>query len=114
QQPQTTILSNEQTVTRWANPAYLGTIYAGPSPSARHVGRLHMDTEDGFPEVYVLLKEHVNATGNHWILLRIPGRPNGQTGWVRRTELRRFGTSHWLLVVNRRAEQLTAYDNGRG
>ncbi len=42
-----------------------------------------------------------------------PRPPNGQTGWVRRADLRSFGMSHWLLVVDRRAERLTAYHDGR-
>jgi lipoprotein-anchoring transpeptidase ErfK/SrfK len=72
-----------------------------------------MDTEDGFPEVYLLLREYVNSQGHAWVQVRIPARPNGQIGWVRRSALARIGVSHWLLVVDRRAERLTAYHDGR-
>src|SRR5689334_5055051 len=102
-------LSNERTFTQWANPAYRAPISSRPDGSAPRVGRLHMLTEDGFPEVYVLLQEVVNKQGHPWVRLRIPARPNGQTGWVRRSALGPFAVSYWLLVVNRRTEQLTAY-----
>src|SRR5689334_22772990 len=103
------LLSNERTFTQWANPAYRGPIFSRPDGSAPRVGRLHMLTEDGFPEVYLLLEEVVNKQGHPWVRLRIPARPNGQTGWVRRSALGPFAVSYWLLVVNRRTEQLTAY-----
>ncbi len=106
-------LSNESTLTLWANTAYRGPIYAGPDPSTHRVGRLRRNTEDGFPEVYLLLQEYANAQGNDWVKIRIPARPNGQTGWVRRSALGPFEISRWLLVVDRRRERLTAYDNGR-
>jgi hypothetical protein len=114
QQPgQTTQLSNERTHTLWANPSHLTPIYASPNRTSRHVGRLHWRTEDGFPEVYLLLREYLDSSGHHWVELRIPARPNGQTGWVQRYALRSFGISRWLLVVNRHTEHLTAYHNGR-
>jgi hypothetical protein len=110
--PRGFVLSNEQTVTRWANPAYPGPIFAQPGGSARRIGRLHWRTEDGFPEVYLLLREYVIRQGGPWVEIRIPARPNGQTGWVRRSALGPFGTSHWLLVVDRATERLTAYRDG--
>ncbi|HEY1591104.1 MAG TPA: L,D-transpeptidase [Solirubrobacteraceae bacterium] len=113
QAPQTIALSNERTSTTSAMPAYPAAIYSGPNRFARHVDRLHMYTEDRFPEVYLLLREHINSSGHRWIELRIPGRPNGQTGWVRRGALGAFHTTHWLLVVDRGANRLTAYFDGR-
>jgi hypothetical protein len=74
---------------------------------------LHMRTEDGFPEVYVLLQEYVDKQGQIWVQIRIPGRPNGRTGWVKRDGLGLFQLSRWLLVVNRHKERLTAYYDGR-
>lgn len=105
-------LSDERTHTLWANAAYRGPVYARPAGD-RRVGRLHWWTEDGFPEVYVLLNEYVNRHGYAWIHVRIPGRPNGQTGWVRRSALGPFAVSRWRLVVDRQAQRLTAYHNGR-
>ncbi len=106
-------LSNERSVTSWANPARVAPIYADPEHSPRHFARLHRQTEDGFPEVYVLLGETTDASGQTWVDVRIPGRPNGRTGWVRRSALGPFQQTHWLLVVDRRLKRLTAYWNGK-
>jgi hypothetical protein len=110
--PRTIILSNERTSTLSANPNYPAAIYAGPNRFAPRVGRLHMTTEDRFPEVYLLLREHINASGHRWIEVRIPGRPNGRTGWVRRGALGGFQLSRWLVMLDRAAERMTVYDNG--
>lgn len=110
---ESSVLSNERTYTRWANPAYLGPIFSQPDGSSKRLGRLHWRTEDGFPEVYLLLREHITNAGYPWVQLRIPGRPNGRTGWVRRSALGRYNMSHWLIVVNRDYEQMTAYNFGR-
>lgn len=111
--PGTMRLSNETTLTRWANSVASAVIYQHPDAGARRVARLHLFTEDGFPEVYVLLAQYTDRHGQVWVRLRIPARPNGRTGWVRRNTLGPYNTSRWLLVINRRAERLTAYRNGR-
>jgi hypothetical protein len=46
-----TQLSDEQTVTRWAYPERRATVYSRPSGKARQVARLHLLTEDKFPEL---------------------------------------------------------------
>ena len=101
-------LSNERTFTRWANAAVPAPAYLQPSTGARRVGRLRLLTEDGFPEVYVLLAERAD-----WVRLRLPQRPNGVTGWVRRDALGPFRIVHTRLVVNRRSLRVTLYDHGR-
>jgi len=101
-------LSNERTFTRWANAAVPAAAYLQPSTGARRVGRLRLLTEDGFPEVYVVLAERAD-----WVRLRLPQRPNGVTGWVRRDALGPFRIVHTRLVVNRRSLRVTLYDHGR-
>jgi len=101
-------LSNERTFTRWANAAVPARAYLQPSSGARRVGRLRLLTEDGFPEVYVLLAERAD-----WVRLRLPQRPNGVTGWVRRDALGPFRIVHTRLVVNRRSLRVTLYDHGK-
>jgi hypothetical protein len=105
-------LSNETTFTRWANAAMRATAYAEPSATARRVGRLRPLTEDGFPEVYVLLSEQRDAAGATWVRLRLPQRPNDVTGWVRRTALGPYHLLHTRLVVNRRTFRITLYEHG--
>lgn len=106
-------LSNEHTFTRWANAVSYAKAYARPTGRARQVGRLRLLTEDGFPEVYVLLASREGARGSTWIRLRLPQRPNNVTGWVRRRALAQFHLIHTRLVVNRRSLRATLYDRGK-
>lgn len=131
----TVTLSNERTTTIWAHPSRAAPILASPpapappipgpaaarpagDPAARAgarrvvIARLRLYTEDGFPEVYMALAERSYGDGDSWVRIRVPGRPNGRVGWVSRDALGRFHTTHWLLVVDRRAERLTAYWSG--
>ena len=76
-------LSNERTVTRWAHTNLRGGIRSKPSWKSKAVGALRWNTEDGLPEVYLALASHVDHSGGQvWIKIRIPGRPNGRTGWI--------------------------------
>jgi lipoprotein-anchoring transpeptidase ErfK/SrfK len=106
-------LSNETTFTRWANAVARAKAYAQPSADAPGVGRLRLLTEDGFPEVYVLLASAQDAQGATWVQLRLPQRPNNVTGWVRRSTLGPFQVVHTRLVVSRRALRVTLYDRGK-
>ena len=108
-----TILSNERTFTRWAHSASFQPIFSQPSSSSAQVARLHWNTEDGFPEVYLLLRAHWDGQGEEWIELRIPGRPNGRVGWVRRGALGAMHITHRLVVVDRERLQLSVYAEGR-
>jgi L,D-transpeptidase catalytic domain len=106
-------LSNETTFTRWSNAVARATAYRRPSRDARRVGRLRLLTEDGFPEVYVLLASKLEPDGSRWIRLRLPQRPNNVTGWVRRGALGPFHVVHTRLVVDSSALRVTLYDRGR-
>jgi hypothetical protein len=106
-------LSDEQTFTRWAYAPTRGSVLAQPWARSRRIGRLRLLTEDGFPEVYVLLASQRDAHGIEWVHLRLPRRPNGMTGWVRRSALGTFHLVHTRLVVNRRTLRVTLYDHGK-
>jgi hypothetical protein len=106
-------LSDEQTATRWANAVTRGSAHAHPWERSRRVGRLRLLTEDGFPEVYLLLASRRDAHGIEWVRLRLPQRPNGVKGWVRRSALGTFHLVHTRLVVDRRALRVTLYDRGK-
>ena len=111
--PADTVLSNETTLTRWTSAATPASAYEQPSATSRRVGRLRLLTEDGFPEVYVLLAERQDAAGASWVRLRLPQRPNNVTGWVRRGVLGPFRVVHTRLVVNSRALRITLFDRGK-
>jgi hypothetical protein len=106
------ILSNETTYTRWAYVARVANIYAAASPHSRQVSRLHWTTEDGFPEIYLLLRAHWDRHGLKWVKLRIPGRPNGQVGWVEANALGRFHLTHQQVLVSRPRLRIYFYDSG--
>jgi hypothetical protein len=107
------VLSNERTFARWAYVASAQPIFRHPRSSSAHAGRLHRNTEDGFPEVYLVLRARLDAQGQEWIKLRIPGRPNGRVGWVRREALGSFHLTHKLVVVDRERLLLSVYSAGR-
>ncbi len=106
-------LADETTVTHWAGATLRGQVYAQPSVTSPRVGRLRLLTEDGFPEVYVLLAQRQDAAGVPWVRLRLPQRPNGVTGWVRRAALGPFNLVRTRLVVNRRTLRITLFERGR-
>jgi L,D-transpeptidase-like protein len=107
------VLSNEKTFTRWARVTHNVEIRAAPDSGSPSLARLHFLTEDGFPEVYLLLAARRDAQGREWVKLRIPMRPNGRVGWVPRGALGPFHLTHELLVVDRRRLRLSLYDSGR-
>jgi hypothetical protein len=106
------MLSNETTHTTWAVAQYADPIWAKPSPTSARVARLQFLTPDQFLQSYVLLRERLTPTG-WWVYVRIPGRPNGRTGWVKRASLDTFNRTNMQLVVNRAAERVTLYRAGR-
>jgi L,D-transpeptidase catalytic domain len=107
------ILSNENTLTRWAYVNQIVWINQAPIGSSRRVGQLTWYTADGFSAIYLLLRAHWDAHGREWVKLRIPGRPNGRTGWVERSALGSFHVTHLLVVVDRERRQMSFYSRGR-
>jgi hypothetical protein len=110
--PAVRALSNERTLTRWAHPEVGGGIFDRPGGHSRRLARIHLTTEDGFPEVYVLLAETTDAEGREWVKIRIPGRPNGREGWMLKELLGPFHTTRWLIVIDLHRRRLTAYFAG--
>jgi hypothetical protein len=106
-------LSNERTSTTWAHPLEEAPIRARPATGSRPLARTRLATEDGFPEVYVALSSMTDTRGHEWIKVRIPGRPNGRTGWVPRAVLGEFRVTHWLVEIVRRSRRLLAFYNGK-
>ncbi|MCW3027965.1 MAG: ErfK/YbiS/YcfS/YnhG family protein [Solirubrobacterales bacterium] len=111
--PVDVVLSDERTLTTWAHPLEAVPIYSLPDTHARRLTHLHLETEDGFEEIYLLLVRHIDPQGRVWVKLRIPGRPNGRTGWVLRDSLGSFQQTRWLVVINLAERRLTAYFKGR-
>ena len=106
-------LSDEQRLSRWAYPNLRALAYSRPSGRARPVYRLRWLTEDRLPELYLVLSQWTDPSGNRWVKIRVPKRPNGMTGWVRRDALRQYTIVRTLLVVNRHTLRATLYRDGR-
>ncbi len=54
----------------------------------------------------------VGAGGLSWLLVMLPGRPNGSTGWIAQQGTRKLVT-RWHIVVDLAGRRVTAYRGGR-
>jgi hypothetical protein len=105
-------LSNLKTLSRWAYPQLAASAREHPSGGARTVGHLRFLTPDGQAQVYVVLRSY--AVGKQgWMLVPLPGRPNGQTGWVPASALGEMHVVRDYLRVDRKRLRATLYDDGR-
>jgi hypothetical protein len=112
-QPRDVVLSNEQTSTTWAHPVELTNIHARPERASRTIARTRLVTEDGFPEVYMLLATHLDSQGQLWVRVRVPRRPNGTIGWLPANDLGTFHVTHWHIVISLSGRSLKGYFDGR-
>jgi lipoprotein-anchoring transpeptidase ErfK/SrfK len=109
---ETVTLSNEKSITRWANANDPQPIRVAPMASAPQITRLRYLTEDKLPEVYLVLEGSLDATGEPWLHIRIPMRPNNRTGWVHADALSQLHVVRTQLVIDRRAKRATLYKTG--
>jgi lipoprotein-anchoring transpeptidase ErfK/SrfK len=107
----TTTVSNETTATRWAHSVRRAAIRREPSDTAPVVTRLHYMTEEGQPEVYLVLRRRTAGTAV-WLQVRIPMRPNGRTGWVRASDLGPLHAVSTQIVVDEQRLRATLYRDG--
>ena len=105
-------LSDERTLTRWANAADTAPVRRAPRRSARAIDRLRFWTEHGRPEVYLALESR-RSRGAAWVRIRLPGRPNGRTGWVPESALGALNVTTTRLVVDRASARATLYRAGK-
>ncbi|MEA2457243.1 MAG: hypothetical protein QOC95_215 [Thermoleophilaceae bacterium] len=106
-------VSNERTRTLWGHAMSRAVARKRPAKTARGVTRLRYDTEDGFPEVYVVLASYTDAKDRQWLKVRLPMRPNGRTGWVPRDSLGSLRTVTTFLRVNKHTLRATLYRRGK-
>lgn len=105
-------LSDERLRSQWAYPAARGTVFRDPKRGSPRVGRLRLYTEDRLPEVYLVLRQYTDVKGREWAEIRVPKRPNGRVGWVRREALGPYNTNTQQLVINRATLRATLYHRG--
>lgn len=105
-------ISNEVSTTYWAYSVKALPVRRAPLASAKVIDSVHLWTEDGFPEVYLVLAQKVYRNRT-WFEIRLPGRPNGRTGWVPEGALGALEVTHKHVVVDERRLRLTLYLRGR-
>jgi hypothetical protein len=110
---ETRVLSNERTESRWAFVRRKTFAREEPSADAPVVKKLTTSTHDGTPELVLALRWRRLENGRIWVYVRLPMRPNGSKGWVRREDLGRFRVVDTRFVINR--DKLTAklFKDGR-
>jgi lipoprotein-anchoring transpeptidase ErfK/SrfK len=106
-------LSNRTTFTRWAYTNLTLKAKSKPGGKGATVGKLHFNTEDGRPEIYLALQLYTDVKGNEWVQTQLPGRPNGRTGWVPREALGELHLIHTQVVVDRSKLRISLYKNGK-
>jgi hypothetical protein len=106
-------LSDGRTFAHWAHPENRASVRQLPSSASRRVARIHYLTEDGFPEVYPVLRSVTARDGRTWLLIRLPMRPKPLTGWVRDSALGPLYDVRTRLVVDRGRLRATLYRSGR-
>jgi len=62
--------------------------------------------------VLPVLGERIGADGLGWLHVRLPGRPNGRTGWIRQRATVASTTS-WHVVVDTSRRRMIVYQHGR-
>jgi lipoprotein-anchoring transpeptidase ErfK/SrfK len=86
--------------------------YAAPNLDARAVQLVPATTPITHEQtVLPVLGHHRGPQGVTWLLVRLPGRPNGHTGWIRGPGTRQSHTAY-AIVVDLRQRQVSVYHRG--
>jgi hypothetical protein len=107
----TVTLSNLHTLSRWAYPLAAATVRAEPSAHARALGRLGFLTPEGQAEPYLALRASTIEAVT-WILISLPRRPNGLSGWVPATALSQMHVTREYLRVDRETLRAQLFRGG--
>jgi hypothetical protein len=83
------------------------------SPDGRRLGRVRERrpiTE--VRTVLPLLGDRTGVDGREWLRVRLPGRPNGHSGWIT-SDSTRLGLTTWRLRVDTSRRRVRVYRSGR-
>ena len=83
---------------------FIGSASLGVVPAWRPI--------TGERTVLPVLGQWTDADGLGWLLVRLPGRPNGHTGWIKRRATV-ASTTRWRIVVDRSTRRVIVYQWGR-
>ena len=110
---QTVTLSDETKITRWAHATEIHPVRVAADNSSPIITNLRYETEDKFPEVYLVLDGKVDSDGNQWLHIRIPMKPNGRTGWVPVDMLSQLYVVRTQLAVSLSSRKAVLRKDGR-
>jgi hypothetical protein len=110
--PVTETLSNLKTLSRWAYPLAEAPAHRYPSSRSPVVGRLRFVGPNGQAELYLALRSYT-ADGTSWMLVPLPGRPNGLTGWVPASALGELHVDDEYLRIDRETFQASLFRDDR-
>jgi hypothetical protein len=108
-----TRLSDERRVTYSAHAVARAPVRRRHDGRSHGIVRLHYDTEDHYREVYLVLARWTDGHGQRWLRIRLPVRPNGRVGWVRRRALGRLRLVRTSLEVDRHRLRARLFRRGR-
>jgi lipoprotein-anchoring transpeptidase ErfK/SrfK len=87
--------------------------YHSPSASSPVVGVLPARTPiTGEPTTLPVLRGAAGLGSRYWLKVRLPGRPNGATGWIARGGTTEFDTG-WHLMISLGSRRIWVYLHGR-
>jgi lipoprotein-anchoring transpeptidase ErfK/SrfK len=66
----------------------------------------------GEPTTLPVLARAIASDGGRWLLVLLPGRPNGASGWIEESSTRPLVTA-WSIVVDLAARRVRVYGEGR-
>jgi hypothetical protein len=97
----------------WITPRAAAWVHVAPSLRSHRTTQLHFRTEDGFPEVYLVLRRVTLRNGVTWLRIAIPMRPNGRTGWIVKSAAGPVHGVYRFLVVDRRTLRVRLFIKGK-
>lgn len=65
----------------------------------------------GGPTTLPVLAQDTDRHGQRWLRVRLPGRPNSSTGWIKRAGTK-WDTTSWNIQVNRAERHIWIYYQG--
>lgn len=89
-------------------------VRAAPRSGAKRVARMNRLRFDYRPTTFFVIKRLQTERDGLWYEIRVPGRPNGQKGWVRASSLRltRY-VGNLVVVIDRSKRELRLLQRGR-
>jgi lipoprotein-anchoring transpeptidase ErfK/SrfK len=87
-------------------------VFSAPSPRPSRVSTVRASRPiTGGQTVLPVVDRTTTADGVHWLLVMVPGRPNGKKGWIKRRGTVLTRTS-WHLVIRTFSRRVLVYRHG--